>query len=206
MGRPGTVLAHEDADELPDLENVIAEARLKRSGQPLDPRVAAWPSVLVLARGMIYRATKRDRRTGVLAQFERQVHEIEDAVSGCRTFGEQLLALQTALDAAQKRDRREERPSKGPSDEDLLQEYEEIRPRIARVWDVSRNFEDRRRRLLVEFPGLSDEAAKRADDAKPSQAAYEVLGDKYGLSRSRIQVRCTSARKPKKRGATGRGR
>lgn len=187
-----------ETEELPPLSAVLEEAQKQRAGPPLDPRAAAYELVLTLARGELYRATKKARRKLVLERFESEIQRIEGAVTGCESLGDQLSALHSLVDATRLSDRRKEPRQRGPKDHELLDEYEEIRPVIHRLWKQEAVFAKRVQRLQTAFPGLSDERAGEAYYQKPSRAAYEVLGERHGLSASQVQARCTQARKQRK--------
>jgi hypothetical protein len=183
-----------DADEeLPPLHEVIEAARKQRAGPPIDPRLAAYELVLSLARGELYRATKVSRRALVLSRFEEQNKKIEESATGCATFGEQLLAMHRATHEI--RIPRKQREKKGPTNAELLQEYEEAHSQIKRLWSLEGNYQARTKRLLTAFPFLTDERASEAVSSKASRAAAVVVGAPYDLSASRLEARCAVARK-----------
>ena len=197
---PNLFTTYTPKEDMPSLNDLIKEAQRQREGSPVDPWAAAYPHILVLARGMLFNEIKDEaKRDAALEDFNARVERIEDRLTQCSTMGDQLLALQNVLkdENVESLDLRTSREGRGPDGESLLGEYNSVHPQILELFG---RVGDRKPAKLVErlgiaFPYLTPKQASKAAHSKPSWAAYTVIGARWALSPSRIRDRLTEARR-----------
>ena len=187
-------------EDLPSLNEMIEEARRQREGPPVDPWVAAYPHVLVLARGMLFNEIKdQAKREAALKEFNARIERIEDRLARCETMGDQLLALQKVSEDANLAalDLRTCREGRAPDGESLLEEHDSVHQQVLEIFG---RFADRKplqlvERLEITFPFLTPTQASKAAHSNTSWAAYTVIGANHSLSPSRIRNLLTEARR-----------
>jgi len=188
------------SQSLPALDELIEEARSQRAGPPRDPWAVAYPHAVAVARDMLWREIKNDRRReAVLEEFTERISRIEHCLEGCDTLGDQLLALDQVLGHADFRglDLRSRRDRKGPDDEALLAQYKEFHQRMRALFGQKsdRVYDRLEERLAIEFPHLSPEQVADAVIETPSWAACIAVGALHDLSPARVRDRIGAAGK-----------
>jgi len=184
----------------PELVDLIEETRRQRAGPPRDPWAVAYPHAQAVARDMIWREIKNDRRReAVLEEFADRIGRIEKCLEGCDTLGDQLLALDHVLGHADFRglDLRSRRDRKGPDDEALLAEYKKVHQRMRALFGQKsdRVYDRLAERLAIEFPHLNPEQVADAVSETPSWAACIAVGALHDLSAARVRDRIGAASK-----------
>ncbi len=97
---PGLFTTYTRKEDMPSLSAIIEEARRQREGPPVDPRVAAYEHVLLIARSLLWREAAKRKRNEVVEEFNKRVEQFEKALEGHESLGLQLVALERAIEHA----------------------------------------------------------------------------------------------------------
>ncbi len=101
----------------------IEELQRRRAGPARDPHAVIYHDVVGIARDMLFRELKDScRYFPVLRDFENRIARLEKCAKNCKTFGEQIDAIEREMEASNSLDLdlRKCRKRKGPDNDTLL--------------------------------------------------------------------------------------
>ena len=171
----------------------------ERNAPPKNPAEAASYYVYVIARQLLERETRPERRTQILRDFYEASREIVDAATGGATREEQaeILAKHRKTFELPEADFRKRKDSHGPTDALLLKEYEVLYAKLVPIHRSQRDNSGKMpiKKLKALVPKASRKKLRDAAKSAPAAASWILIGSHHNLGTYTIRNRISRARK-----------
>jgi hypothetical protein len=178
----------------------FAEILSERCGAPpKDPAEAASSFIHALARALLDRETRPERKVQILRDFDQASRDLVSAAATGATVEEQAAILHKHWEhlSLPEPDFRKRRETRGPSNAKLQSEVKALKRKLDPI--LRRRQQSNQNAMVAKLRRLASWATpkklREAADSPPMAAACILIGTRYHLSAATVRDRISQARK-----------